>query len=182
MKLFFDLLKRVRKLNFQKKLVKKLTQLIFQKFTTIKVVSLLMSSFKPVLKSIRHFYVDCLAETLFLHNPWWFVVTVVEKWNSISSLKVGQVQAMILGQLKHYIVSVTWLNRCHTTASNNKSLFQKVTKLCLMRSKNQKLKKNALLPTNYTEIPSLTTHKYRNEIIFWFAKMSKKLKFSEKAR
>ena len=31
MKLFFDLLKRVRNFNFQKKLVKKLTQLIFPK-------------------------------------------------------------------------------------------------------------------------------------------------------
>ena len=50
-----------------------------------------------------------------------------------------------------------------------------------MWSKNQKFKKNALLPTNYTEIRSLTTHKYRNEIIFWFAKMSKKLYFPEKA-
>ena len=29
MKFFFDLLKRVRKVNFQKKLIKKLTQLIF---------------------------------------------------------------------------------------------------------------------------------------------------------
>ena len=32
--------------------------------------------------------------------------------------------------------------------------------------KKSKIKKNALLPTNYTEIPSLTTHNYRNEIIF----------------
>ena len=146
---------------------------------TIKVVCLLMSSFKPVLKSIHHFYVHRLAETLFLHNPWWFVVTVVEKWHLISSLKVGQVQARTLGLLMHYIVSVTWLNCCHTAASNNKSLLQKVTKLRLMRSKN---KKNTLLPTNYTEIPSLTTHKYRNEILFWFAKTSKKIEFPEKAR
>ena len=89
---------------------------------------------------------------------------------------------MTLGQLMHYIASVTWLNRCHTAALNNKSLLQKVTKLHLKSSKNQKFKKNAVLPTNYTKIPSLTTHKYRNEILFWFAKMSKKLKFPEKAR
>ena len=146
---------------------------------TIKVVCLLMWSFKTILKSIRWFYVDHLAETLFLHDPWWFVVTVVEKWHLISYSKVGQVQAMTLGQLMHYIVSVTWLNHCHTAASNNKSLLQKVTKLRLKSSKNQK---NAVLPTNYTEIPSLTSHKYRNEIIFWFAKTSKKLKFPEKAR
>ena len=152
MKLFFDLLKWVRKLNFQKKLVKKLTQ-FFQKFTAIKDVCPLMSSFKPVLKLIRHFYVDRLAETLFLHNPWWFVVTVVEKWNSISSLKVGQVQAMTLGQLMHYIVSVTWLNRCHTTASNNKSWLQKVTKLRLMWSKNQKFKKMLFFPPTTLKYP-----------------------------
>ena len=48
--------------------------------------------------------------------------------------------------------------------------------------KKSKIQENARLPTNYTEIPSLTTHKYRNEIIFWFAKMSKKLEFPEKAR
>ena len=33
--------------------------------------------------------------------------------------------------------------------------------------KKSKIQKNAVLPTNYTEIPSLTTHKYRNEIIRW---------------
>ena len=112
-----------------------------------------MSSFKPVLKSIHHFYVDRLAETLFLNNPWWFVVTVVEKWNSISSLKVGQVQAMTLGQLMHYTVSVTWLNRCHTAASNNKLWLQKVTKLRLMRSKNQKLKKMLFIPPTKLKYP-----------------------------
>ena len=45
--------------------------------------------------------------------------------------------------------------------------------------KKSKILKSADLPTNYTEIPSLNTHQYKNELIFWFAKTWQN--FSEKA-
>ena len=43
-----------------------------------------------------------------------------------------------------------------------------------------KIQKNAVLPTNYTEIPSLTTHKYRNEIIFDLLKGVRNFNFQKK--
>ena len=48
--------------------------------------------------------------------------------------------------------------------------------------KKSKIQKSADCPTNYTEIPSLTTHRYKNEFIFWFAKTWQNFEFSEKAR
>ena len=59
------------------------------------------------------------------------------------------------------------------TPKSDKSLFKVV--------KKSKIKKRTDLPTNYTEIPSLTTHQYKNEFIFWFARTWQNFEFSEKA-
>ena len=47
--------------------------------------------------------------------------------------------------------------------------------------KKSKIQESADCPTHYTEIPSLPTHKYKNELIFWFAKTWQNFEFSEKA-
>ena len=44
------------------------------------------------------------------------------------------------------------------TPKRDKSSFKMV--------KKSKIKKSAVLPTNYTEIPSPTTYKHKNEFIF----------------
>ena len=76
--------------------------------------------------------------------------------------------------------SVTWLS-CSCTASNDKSLLQKVTKVHLKVVKKSKIQKSTDYPTNYTETPSLTTKGYKNEFIFWFAKTWQNFEFLEKA-
>ena len=104
----------------------------------------------------------------------------MEKWNLISSLKVGQVQAMTLGQLMHYIVSVTWLNCCHTTALNNKSLLQNVTKLRLKWSKNQKLKKTLFFPPTTLKYPPQPPTSTEMKLFFDLLKWVRNLNFQKK--
>ena len=46
--------------------------------------------------------------------------------------------------------------------------------------KKSKIQKNAVLPTNYTEVPSITTHKYRMKLFFYLLKRVRNFNFQKK--
>ena len=76
-----------------------------------------------------------------------------ENWPELLQMSLGLVLVHMTEPLSH--CSLEWQI---ITPKSDKSPFEVI--------KKSKIQKCAVLPTNYTEIPSLTTHKYKNEFYF----------------